>query len=70
LYRIRVRNARKTSFGNSCLWQNADARPAPPAEKPGRLDPDAGGHLTGYLKKSIHGEEMLLRVPCVGVLDR
>jgi predicted heme/steroid binding protein len=28
----------------------------------------AGQDLTGQLKKSIHGEEMLARVPCVGVL--
>jgi predicted heme/steroid binding protein len=29
----------------------------------------AGQDLTGYLKPSIHGEEMLLRVPCIGILD-
>ena len=29
----------------------------------------AGQDLTGCLKESIHGEEMLARVPCVGVLD-
>jgi predicted heme/steroid binding protein len=29
----------------------------------------AGEDLTGQLKESIHGEEMLARVPCVGVLD-
>jgi predicted heme/steroid binding protein len=29
----------------------------------------AGQDLTGRLKESIHGEEMLERVPCVGVLD-
>jgi predicted heme/steroid binding protein len=29
----------------------------------------AGQDLTGYINESIHGEEMLLRVPCVGVLD-
>jgi predicted heme/steroid binding protein len=28
----------------------------------------AGEDLTGRLKESIHGEEMLARVPCVGVL--
>jgi predicted heme/steroid binding protein len=29
----------------------------------------AGRDLTGELKRSIHGEEMLARVPCVGVLE-
>ena len=29
----------------------------------------AGQDLTGRLKESIHGEEMLARVRCVGVLD-
>ncbi len=29
----------------------------------------AGEELTGQLEESIHGEEMLARVPCVGVLD-
>jgi predicted heme/steroid binding protein len=29
----------------------------------------AGEDLTGRLKDSIHGEEMLQRVPCVGVLE-
>ncbi|MGQ0484472.1 MAG: cytochrome b5 domain-containing protein [Hyphomicrobiales bacterium] len=29
----------------------------------------AGRDLTGRLKESIHGEEMLSRVPCVGILD-
>jgi predicted heme/steroid binding protein len=33
-------------------------------------DHQAGQDLTGCLKESIHGEEMLLRVPCVGILDR
>jgi predicted heme/steroid binding protein len=28
----------------------------------------AGQDHTGHLKESIHGEEMLLRVPCVGLL--
>ncbi len=28
----------------------------------------AGEDLTGCMKESIHGEEMLLRVPCVGIL--
>lgn len=32
-------------------------------------DHRAGQDLTGCLKETIHGEEMLLRVPCVGVLD-
>ena len=32
-------------------------------------DHRAGRNLTGCLKESIHGEEMLLRVPCVGVFD-
>lgn len=32
-------------------------------------DHRAGRDLTGCLKESIHGEEMLLRVPCVGVFD-
>lgn len=32
-------------------------------------DLHAGQDLTGRLKQSIHGEEMLLRVPCIGVLD-
>lgn len=31
-------------------------------------DVRAGEDLTGRLKESIHGEEMLARVPCVGVL--
>lgn len=31
-------------------------------------DVRAGQDLTGQLKESIHGEEMLARVPCVGVL--
>jgi predicted heme/steroid binding protein len=30
----------------------------------------AGEDLTGKLMESIHGEEMLARVPCVGVLDQ
>ena len=29
----------------------------------------AGADLTGRLKDSIHGEEMLERVPCVGVIE-
>ncbi len=29
----------------------------------------AGQDLTGRLKESIHGEEMLDRVACVGILD-
>ena len=29
----------------------------------------AGQDLTGCLKATVHGEEMLLRVPCVGVLE-
>jgi len=28
----------------------------------------AGSDVSGRLKESIHGEEMLARVPCVGVL--
>jgi predicted heme/steroid binding protein len=28
----------------------------------------AGADVTGQLEEMIHGEEMLLRVPCVGVL--
>jgi predicted heme/steroid binding protein len=32
-------------------------------------DHRAGRDLTGCLKESIHGEEMLLRVPCVGIFD-
>ena len=32
-------------------------------------DHRAGQDLTGCLKESVHGEEMLLRVSCVGVLD-
>jgi predicted heme/steroid binding protein len=31
-------------------------------------DNRAGRDLTGRMKLSIHGEEMLLRVPCVGEL--
>jgi predicted heme/steroid binding protein len=30
-------------------------------------DHHAGQDLTGCMKESIHGEEMLLRVPCVGL---
>jgi predicted heme/steroid binding protein len=30
---------------------------------------EAGQDLTGCLKETIHGEEMLLRVPCVGEFD-
>jgi len=29
----------------------------------------AGQDLSGRLKESIHGEEMLERIPCVGVLE-
>ena len=29
----------------------------------------AGQDLTGRMKETIHGEEMLARVPCVGVLE-
>jgi predicted heme/steroid binding protein len=29
----------------------------------------AGQDLTGCLRESVHGEEMLRRVPCVGALD-
>jgi predicted heme/steroid binding protein len=32
-------------------------------------DHRAGRDLTGCMKESIHGEEMLLRVRCVGILD-
>jgi predicted heme/steroid binding protein len=32
-------------------------------------DHRAGRDLTGCIKESIHGEEMLLRVPCVGQFD-
>jgi predicted heme/steroid binding protein len=28
----------------------------------------AGEDHTGHFKEAIHGEEMLVRVPCVGVL--
>jgi len=28
----------------------------------------AGEDLTGCMKESVHGEEMLLRIPCVGLL--
>jgi len=31
-------------------------------------DHRAGRDLTGRMKESIHGEEMLLRVPCIGEL--
>lgn len=31
-------------------------------------DHRAGEDLTGCMKESIHGEEMLARVPCIGVL--
>jgi predicted heme/steroid binding protein len=29
----------------------------------------AGQDLTGCLKESVHGEEMLARVPCVGIFE-
>jgi predicted heme/steroid binding protein len=29
----------------------------------------AGQDLTGRLKHTVHGEEMLERVPCVGILE-
>jgi predicted heme/steroid binding protein len=32
-------------------------------------DHRAGQDLTGCFKETIHGEEMLLRVPCVGEFD-